>query len=99
MIATSGEDGKIKLWDVRSNNLIQTLSSHRGAVNGLKFGFNSNNLCSVSSDRTLKQWECAQRGIIETYYGHDEEILDIDNINDNDFVSSGNDHQNIIWKT
>lgn len=99
MLATSGEDAKIKLWDTRTGKLIETLSSHRGPVNGLKFGFNSNNLCSVSSDRTLKQWECAQRGIIETYYGHDDEILDIDSINDSDFVSSGGDHQSIVWKT
>lgn len=38
-------------------------------------------------------------GIIETYYGHNAEVLDIDYINQNDFISSGNDHQNIIWKT
>lgn len=64
MIATAGEDGKIKLWDVRNNQLINTLKGHRNCVNGIKFGLNSNNLCSVSSDRTLKQWDCAQRGII-----------------------------------
>ena len=53
----------------------------------------------VSTDRTMKQWDCAQRGIIETYYGHNAEVLDLDCINDNDFISSGNDHQNIIWRT
>jgi ribosomal RNA-processing protein 9 len=46
------------------------MRGHRNTVNGLKFGYNSNNLCSVSSDRTMKQWDCAQRGIMDTYYGH-----------------------------
>lgn len=64
MIATAGEDGKIKLWDIRANILIDTLKGHQNTVNGIKFGFNSNNLCSVSTDRTMKQWDCAQRGII-----------------------------------
>ena len=99
MIATAGEDGKIKLWDVRTKAIISTLKGHRNTVNGIKVGFSSNNLCTVSTDRTMKQWDCAQRGIIETYYGHNAEVLDLDCINDNDFISSGNDHQNIIWRT
>ena len=46
------------------------MRGHRNTVNGLKFGYNSNNLCSVSSDRTMKQWDCTKRGIMDTYYGH-----------------------------
>lgn len=99
MLATGGEDGLIKLWDLRTNKLIETLKGHRGTVNGVKFGGNSNNLCSVSGDRTLKQWDCAQRGLIDTYYGHNNDILDIDHINDTDYLTSGNDHQAIVWKT
>lgn len=64
MIATAGDDGKIKLWDVRTKAIISTMKGHRNTVNGIKFGFNSNNLCTVSADRTMKQWDCAQRGII-----------------------------------
>lgn len=99
MLATAGEDGLIKLWDVRNNKVIQTLKGHRNTVNGLVFGKNSSNLASVSVDRTFKQWDCSQRGLIETFYGHNAEVLDIDYINENDFLSSGNDHQAIIWKT
>jgi WD40 repeat protein len=58
----------IKLWDVRTNTLIDTLKGHKNSINGLKFGFNSNNLCSVSSDLTFKQWDFSQRGLIETFY-------------------------------
>lgn len=60
----------IKLWDTRSLSLIDTMRGHKNSVNGLKFGFNSNNLCSVSSDLTLKQWDFAQRGLMETFYEH-----------------------------
>lgn len=99
MIATSGEDGAVKLWDSRSHELIDTFSGHRGCVNGIKFGFNSANLCSVSSDKTLKEWDCSQRGLIQTYYGHNYEGLDLDCFSESDFISCGMDQQTIIWKT
>jgi ribosomal RNA-processing protein 9 len=75
------------------------MKGHKNHVNGIKFGANSNNLCSVSSDLTFKQWDFAQRGLIETFYEHNAEVLDIDCFNGNDFLTSGNDHQTIAWKT
>lgn len=89
----------IKLWDTRANNLIGTLKGHRNTINGVKFGLNSNILCSVSKDLTLKQWDFSQRGLMETFYQHNNEVLDIDHFNANDFITCGNDHQAIIWKT
>ena len=99
LLATCGDDWLIKLWDTRSLELTGTLKSHRNSVNSVKFGGNSGNLCSVSSDRTLKQWDIGQRGLMETFYGHNEEVLDLDNINGTDFLSSGNDRQVVLWKT
>ena len=64
VLATAGDDCQIKLWDTRSCELIDTLRGHKNAINGLKFGINSNNLCSVSADLSLKQWDFAQRGLI-----------------------------------
>jgi WD40 repeat protein len=75
MIVTAGEDGKIKLWDVRSNGVVETLKGHRGTVNGVRFGVGGNNLCSVSSDRTMKQWDCAQRGTFYIYHRHNINLL------------------------
>lgn len=58
----------VKLWDTRSLQLIDTLRGHKNTINGVKFGLNSNNLCSISADLTLKQWDFSQRGLIETFY-------------------------------
>ena len=54
IIATAGEDTLIKIWDSRAKNCIGTLKGHRAPVNGIKFGIDSNILCSVSKDLTLK---------------------------------------------
>jgi hypothetical protein len=37
--------------------------------------------------------------MMETFYEHNNEVLDIDHFNATDFVTSGNDHQAIVWKT
>lgn len=79
--------------------MIDTFKGHRGCINGVKFGSNSPNLCSISSDKTLKQWDSSQRGLIQTFYGHNYEGLDIDCFNKNDFITSGIDQQTIVWKT
>jgi WD40 repeat protein len=99
IIATAGVDTLIKLWDVRTNDPIGTLKGHRSAINGLKFGINSNIMCSVSKDLTLKEWDVSQKGLMETFYEHNNEVLDIDHFNGTDYVTCGNDHQTIVWKT
>lgn len=60
---------------------------------------NSQNLCSVSADLTFKQWDCSQRGLIGTFYEHNAEVLDIDALNEHDFLTSGYDKQVVAWKT
>lgn len=99
IIATAGEDTLIKIWDTRAKDCIGTLKGHRSAVYGIKFGINSNILCSVSKDLTLKEWDVSQKGLMETFYEHNNEVLDIDHFNATDFVTCGNDHQTIVWKT
>jgi ribosomal RNA-processing protein 9 len=100
ILATGSSDASIQLWDTERDILITTMKSHKGDVNGLKFGLNSNDkLCSVSSDRTIKMWDALERTYIDTFYGHREEGLDIDCLNANDFITSGKDQQVIVWKT
>lgn len=65
----------------------------------MKFGYNNNTFCSVSEDRTFKVWDAAERTYIDTFYGHREEGLDVDCIDNENFISSGKDCQVIIWKT
>ena len=70
LLVTGGTDSTIKLWDAVEGKLIETLKSHKGQINSVKFGFRSNTFCSVSEDRTFKVWDGAERTYIDTFYGH-----------------------------
>lgn len=77
--------------------LLTTLSGHRDSIHAVKFRHNSYECVTASADRSLKVWDVAQQGLIETLFGHRNEMLDIDNIANN-IVSVGFDKLPIIFK-
>lgn len=64
----SGQDQMIKLWDVKSHKVIETLKGHRDIISGVKFQKGSNVFSTISYDRTFKMWEAGERAYMETLY-------------------------------
>jgi len=50
-------DGKIKVWDRASGNVLDTLVGHDHLINSLAFSPDGLSIASVSFDRTVKLWE------------------------------------------
>ena len=57
MLATSGYDHKICLWDLASGKWLRSLSGHHGAIFDLAFTPDSRRLASASADATVKLWQ------------------------------------------
>ncbi len=53
-IASGSTDNSLKLWDLRSNVLLQHYKAHTGAVTHLSFHPTGNFILSSSLDTTLK---------------------------------------------
>lgn len=59
LLATTGYDRLIKLWDVASGKELRTLKDHSDAVYGLAFSPDGRLLGSAAADRAVKVWDVA----------------------------------------
>lgn len=83
-VATGGEDNKIIIWDAHTLTPLKAFTGqqrdngHRDSVLSLAFRRGSNQLFSASKDRTVKVWSCDELAYVETLFGHQDEVLDVD---------------------
>ncbi len=59
LLASSGEKGDLKLWDVRSGLELRALSGHTDAVQAVAFTPDGKTLASASRDGSIRLWDVA----------------------------------------
>jgi platelet-activating factor acetylhydrolase IB subunit alpha len=55
-VASTADDGQIRLWDLDSGDHEKTMKGHIGVINYISFSPNAPILASCSADMTIKLW-------------------------------------------
>lgn len=98
LLASGGADHVIKIWDLRSSELITTFKGHRDTVSCLVFRRANKELYSGSHDRTVRVWNCESMGFVEQLFGHFSEVTSIDSLHRHRVLSAGTDKTLRLWK-
>jgi WD40 repeat protein len=64
VLASAGQDGVVRLWNVETGSLLAELRGHRASINAL--AFHDDLLASVSEDGTLRAWSVEKRELLTT---------------------------------
>lgn len=65
-LASGSNDGIVRLWDLRSGEIIRQLFGHTGAVTTLQFDKNFN-LITGSADRSVRIWDLRTGGLLDSF--------------------------------
>ncbi len=68
-LATAGQEGAVRLWDMPGGRLLRVLTGHHADVNRLLFSPDGRMLASAGDDQTVRLWDVAT-GTSRTLAGH-----------------------------
>ncbi|KAI7905198.1 WD40-repeat-containing domain protein [Cokeromyces recurvatus] len=94
ILVTGSRDKNIKIWNIKTGQLLHKLKGHEGSV--LCLQFNEYYLISGSSDSTLIVWDIHTGQRIKTLIGHRESVLNV-KFHKNRIVSCSKDRTIRAW--
>ncbi len=77
VLATSGQDRTVRLWDVATGETRRILTGHSHDVNWVTFAPDGRTLATASEDQTVKLWDAATGRERRTLSGHRGEVIGV----------------------
>ena len=89
LLASGGEDGTVRLWDVSTGRPVATLQGHTGAVWRVALSADSQLVASGGADGTVRLWEVGSVRPVVTLQGHTGGVLGVALSGDGQLLASG----------
>lgn len=100
LIASSSDDGTIKVWDRSTGDLKITFEGHQRGVSDISWIRDSKHIASVSDDKTIRIWSIEKEWEIRRLRGHTHHIITVCfNHKGNLLATGGADENVLIWDT
>ena len=56
MLATTGDDGKVKVWNLRTSRVVRTLNGGSGGLRALSFAPDGRRVIGAGQDGVIRVW-------------------------------------------
>ncbi len=100
MVATAGENPTIRIWDMKTRELIRTIEGHTDTVLKLVFSPDGRRLASCSEDRTVRLWNVSTGQEMISPISPPKPVYKAAFLKDGDaLVTTGNGAKLQIWDT
>ncbi|MEH2303969.1 protein kinase domain-containing protein [Nostoc sp.] len=96
ILASASSDRTIKLWNVTTGKLLQSLLGHSNSVNSVAFSPDGQTLASASSDGTIKLWNVTTGKLLQSLLGHSNSVNSVAFSPDGQTLASGGSYDGTI---
>ena len=98
LLVSGSRDTTIKIWDLTSGTLLNTLIGHSGAVWSVILSSDDSKIISGSYDKTIKIWDVKSGTLLNTLIGHSNYLGSVILTSDDSKIISGSYDTTIkIW--
>lgn len=94
-IVTGSRDNAIKIWDIKSHELLRELRGHEGSV--LCLQFDDTRIISGSSDATVRVWDLATGNCLQILDQHTQSVLHLRFLGEM-LVTCSKDKTVMLWR-
>ncbi|MFD3504963.1 NB-ARC domain-containing protein [Streptomyces sp. NPDC058678] len=73
-LATGGDDGMVRVWDLAAGEILHTMAGHTRRVNAAVFSYDGARLVTAGDDWRVRIWDPATGRSLHTLTGHTSEV-------------------------